>query len=569
MHQKALVVGSDTRAFLAVCRSLGRQQIEVHALVHPLEHNDSVALNSKYISSQVRVSSVVGNGISPSEDFKALLASATYDLVFPCSDEVVIALMHEASTNNDWPRLAIPNRKAKVFFSKPEATRLARTLGISVPVEHAVSSADSARHLARDFGLPLVMKPVSSVSPTAPVKRREVTVAHSVHEIGRALHRELRDEGLIAQRFFRGTGIGVEVLCRNGEVQFAFQHERIHEPFGAGGSSYRKSVEITPSLFDAVCKLSEASGLNGLAMFEFIYHFESGEWVFLECNPRVWGSLPLALEAGADFPYMLWQQEVHGQTQFTASYRTGIHSYNLTKELSWMRHHNGYSRRGALRYVRAVLSFCVKSFQGGHKSDCLVPDDPMPGIMELVKLSSSAFRPLTLPLRQFIESFRVESCAALSRRRIHLSLASATRVLFVCKGNICRSPFAASYLRKRTKGEIEVKSAGYYPRDGREAPTNAQEAAQAYGVALQDHRSRLLSEELLDWADLVFVFDLENWETVSRNFRDGSEKLVLVGANLGFGGKAVRDPFGGDLEQFHECYVQVKDAIKSLYPIVT
>src|SRR5690606_7674135 len=112
-----------------------------------------------------------------------------------------------------------------------------------------------------------------------------------------------------------------------------FQHIRVHEPLTGGGSSYRKSTSIHPELFDASQKLIQALKYTGVAMVEFKWDVASNTWVFIELNARFWGSLPLAVAAGADFPYFLYEMIVNGKKEFTARYTTGLYCRNFTSDL--------------------------------------------------------------------------------------------------------------------------------------------------------------------------------------------------------------------------------------------
>jgi protein-tyrosine-phosphatase len=81
------------------------------------------------------------------------------------------------------------------------------------------------------------------------------------------------------------------------------------------------------------------------------------------------------------------------------------------------------------------------------------------------------------------------------------------RVLFVCTGNLCRSPMAEGLLRHeieaRNLDDVEVASSGTWAIDGSPATSEAIRALEGLGINLRDHRSRHLSRADLARADLV------------------------------------------------------------------
>ncbi|MBX6351207.1 MAG: threonylcarbamoyl-AMP synthase [Clostridia bacterium] len=119
------------------------------------------------------------------------------------------------------------------------------------------------------------------------------------------------------------------------------------------------------------------------------------------------------------------------------------------------------------------------------------------------------------------------------------------RVLFVCSGNTCRSPLAASLLRHlaaEAGRPVEVRSAGLAAAEGQPAPGEAVAALGDWGVDLSAHRSRRLQAADLAWADVVVC--MEGWqaEALARDHPEARQKVVSWGEL--FGGGDVPDPFG-------------------------
>ncbi len=146
-------------------------------------------------------------------------------------------------------------------------------------------------------------------------------------------------------------------------------------------------------------------------------------------------------------------------------------------------------------------------------------------------------------------------------RQAARSWTDAQSLLFVCLGNVCRSPFAERLALNRCQGRRRATSAGHYQSSGRRPPELALAAAQAFGVDLASHRSRVLSRTMLEKADAVFVFDHENYDAVISLHPGATEHTHLLGALSHEGPVVIADPFGGAPSTYDAVYRQIADAI--------
>jgi protein-tyrosine-phosphatase/predicted ATP-grasp superfamily ATP-dependent carboligase len=563
----ALVIGSDTRAFLGVVRSLGRQGVTVH--VAPFDHA-SAAMASRYIH---RVHRLPPLQLDPEGWITALLGVceiARPDFVVPCDDRSIIPLQHFHDRVAHL-RLGLPGPQAyAAFFDKGHTRALAERCGVPVAPGRVLSEADTAEQLVADFGLPLFVKPRNSYLLRALESRRNVHPCHDVAALREVLASIPRRDEYLVEANFQGTGVGVSVLARDGVVSQAFQHRRVREPVGGGGSSYRKSEALSPELEAMTLALAQASRLDGVAMFEYKVDDATGRQVLLEVNARFWGSLPLAMAAGVDFPWLWFQQAQGAPVAPRVRYRVPCYARNLLSDLYATVGHiesrrtdgRGVQLAEGLRWLGSFHRVLI----GRESLDTLARDDPQPAWAEFRTIGQRFAERYTraLPwvrqrraaeLRQALEGAWQD--AAQAGRSVHLVVA--------CFGNICRSPYAALRLTQQLPN-ADVSGAALACRAPRPSPTLAVESAARRGLDLAAHRSRYADDELLQQADLVIVFDSANLELLAARGLRLRRPPVRLGElrRPGDGRVDIADPVDGDVAFFDRTYALIDEACAAL-----
>jgi protein-tyrosine phosphatase len=137
-----------------------------------------------------------------------------------------------------------------------------------------------------------------------------------------------------------------------------------------------------------------------------------------------------------------------------------------------------------------------------------------------------------------------------------------SRVCFLCYGNICRSPFAERYYRRRVDSTgANVTSAGFYEEERRPSPTPAVETARAFDVDLAAHRSRRVRPADVDKSDVVFVMDYRNLFDLERGFDSSETPVVLLGALDDADRTSIPDPYGKSTDAFETTYRRIAGAI--------
>jgi len=137
-------------------------------------------------------------------------------------------------------------------------------------------------------------------------------------------------------------------------------------------------------------------------------------------------------------------------------------------------------------------------------------------------------------------------------------------VLFVCHGNICRSPFAAAVLRRVIHG-VRVDSAGFLG-PGRPSPPEAVAAAARHGVDLSVHLSQLVTAETARAADLIVVMDPAQRRAICDRFGRAVRDVLVLGdldPQL-IDARAIRDPVNAPRAVFEESYTRIERCVREL-----
>jgi protein-tyrosine-phosphatase len=123
------------------------------------------------------------------------------------------------------------------------------------------------------------------------------------------------------------------------------------------------------------------------------------------------------------------------------------------------------------------------------------------------------------------------------------------RILFVCTGNTCRSPFAEAVARR--EGHVDAESAGLSAFAGDQPPEDAIVVARELGYDLSSHRARPLTEEMLERSDVVVGMTTAHVAAV------GEAARLLGEADLD-------DPIGRGRNVYRQVYAQIEADVRRL-----
>lgn len=137
------------------------------------------------------------------------------------------------------------------------------------------------------------------------------------------------------------------------------------------------------------------------------------------------------------------------------------------------------------------------------------------------------------------------------------------RVLVLCQGNICRSPFAEYWLR-RLRPDLAVSSAGLAAGEGAPADSTATRVARGFDLDLAPHRSHGVLPDELRAADLVLVMEAVQRDAVLSRAPDAGPRTFLLGDFAASAPFVIADPWGCSEHVFQETFQQIVAATEGL-----
>jgi predicted ATP-grasp superfamily ATP-dependent carboligase len=322
-REPVLVLDGETNQALACVRSLGRAGHPV--LVASLRRR-SLAAWSRYCLASVWISEETPAGFAR---LRAWAIGRGVRIVLPLTERACILCNLERAA---WEEAGItlgcaPQEMLQQAFDKVRSLEVARSCGVETPPTLLPDSLTAARAAAGELGFPCVVKARFSNAwdGTTFLPDLGPGYAANMSELESAVADRRQDSSWpIIQGFVPGQGKGVFALCDHGHAVAWFAHERLRDVRPSGsGSSLRRSAPLEPRLREPAERLLTALRWHGPAMVEFRDDGTHAPYL-MEVNGRFWGSLQLAIAAGADFPRW-WTAILSGRPlEPRRSYATGV-----------------------------------------------------------------------------------------------------------------------------------------------------------------------------------------------------------------------------------------------------
>lgn len=142
------------------------------------------------------------------------------------------------------------------------------------------------------------------------------------------------------------------------------------------------------------------------------------------------------------------------------------------------------------------------------------------------------------------------------------------KILFVCTGNTCRSPMAEVLLKDLLEKEklskvTDVSSAGINAIPHQLASINSIEVMQEKGLELEEHKSNMLTVNLVEDYDLILTMTEDHKNTILKTVPWLDSKVFSLKEYVGLNGD-ISDPFGGSIEIYRSSLRDIENSLKLL-----
>jgi protein-tyrosine-phosphatase/predicted ATP-grasp superfamily ATP-dependent carboligase len=591
-----LILGEEPRIVVNIARSLHRRGVPVDvAGLSP----DAPPVRSNAIGRFTAFPDPRGEPAFSREILLDQIESHHYDQLIPASDTALALVTDHYAELSEWLHVSCPPPTVvHRVLNKSQTLQCARDCEVPIPKSMTVSSLKELTDRGSSLAFPLIAKPCG--------KGRQATGTFKVRRFERIeqLEQAFTEDpsfGIrnLLQEYCPGEGVGVEVLMHRDRPVVLFQHRRLKElPRTGGVSVLAVSEPVDPLLGDYAVRLLRAMKWDGVAMVEFRVDRPTRHVTLMEVNGRYWGSLGLSIMAGVDFPWYEWQL-AHGQCpNVNGRYKIGVVA-RWTSGAFQRVFAGGPSERG--RGTMWGRSRELATFV----HHCLPPTrdllwsirDPGPGAHETVTtlraLARRALKRVLTPLvpeallnlrrrsrmlatrsRRMYVWMAMKRALKLTRNRVPNGLRDARSVLFICHGNILRSPMAAALLKQALGAcgrTMEVHSAGLHANPFYRADPRGVTVAANFGIALSSHRAEPLTREMVHRADMVFVMDRFNEAELLARYPHVRRKVVCLSLCDAAMPSCldIHDPYRGTIEDVRLCYEKIHCCIMGLVANLT
>jgi len=335
-----IVTESNFRTMLSVIRNIKRNEKDVEIIA--IAKEDYGGTKSRYIS----------NKITSKKDYLEIIRKVALEnegaFIFPHLEETYLYLYKEGINNIIAPSKILANKitnKIEVISGVYKNIPYIVPETVFISEDSVSKKIDVIKEFIKEHKK-VILKATTEIGKIyGPYNRYVVIDKKNITNILNSddfIFFLKNNLSLILQRYIDGFGIGIGGFWYKGKHVAIGGHRRILQSHGNEGISLIAESYVNEKARKEAVKIMELFDYTGIGLVEFRLDYNGNVW-FMEINPRVWGTLPLYIEAGLDIPYIAYISFKYGENKniFYNNFIEGkkmlflkdyvIHTYNENK----------------------------------------------------------------------------------------------------------------------------------------------------------------------------------------------------------------------------------------------
>ncbi len=325
------------------------------------------------------------------DELKKILISdvRSYQVINPIDISNMLFVMDTDKEHDLKCNYLLPKRDSLVIADNKELlTKYAQEIGLRCPKTFFRIPAREIRELCRSgLTFPCIIKFRGDSRETHWRPEERYAIVNSPKELLSAYQRMHEIEPYpIIQEYIRGQGFGYFALYdkkRNLKAQFC--HKRVREYPVLGGPSSCCESTFDPDLIRTGRRLLESLEWSGLAMVEFKFDEVRKQHFIIEVNPRYWGSLPLAVYSGVNFPVLHMLSALGRDYAPVLEYKLGVRVRFLENDIKAI-----VAEMRVQESFRKKIGLFLEIFNPSVKDGLIALDDIGPLLGRVFRLKSRA-----------------------------------------------------------------------------------------------------------------------------------------------------------------------------------
>lgn len=285
---------------------------------------------SRYSSGYAKYSSFYKDENIFLNEIKNIIEKNNISLIIPSHNETEIFAKNRKNFSKESMRLIPKFSHVELFNNKKLSYEYVEKLGIRTPKRVVYESPDEIAEKLKKIGIKKTVVKLLTGNSSKGVfyANNEIETENLVKELIEKFNLQANRYPQIEEKIY-GKGYGCSVLYWEGEQIANSTHKRLREKIATGGTSTLRQIVKNEKIEEVTKKIFDSIEYHGLAMCEFKYDEVNDMLWFIEVNPRMWGSIPVAIDSGVEYPYLAYLCATRGPNEAKDFYRS------LKKSVPW------------------------------------------------------------------------------------------------------------------------------------------------------------------------------------------------------------------------------------------